>query len=52
MVTSGEKGGRRGKTGEGYSEVQTTRYKINQIKGCNIQHREYCKYFIITFYGV
>ena len=28
-------------------QVQTTRYKINWIQGCDTQHREYNHYFII-----
>ena len=52
VVTSGETGWRRGKTGEGDLEIQTTKYKINKIQGCYVQHREYNQYFIITLNGV
>ena len=50
-VTSGERGGRGGEIGQGDEEVQTTRYKINKLQGCNVQHREYSQYFIITLNG-
>lgn len=33
-------------------EVRTTRYKINKTQGCNVQHREYSKYFLITLNGL
>ena len=33
-------------------EVQTTRYKVNNIQGCNVHHREYNQYFTITLNGV
>ena len=52
MVTSGGRSGGRGKIGEGAQEVQITRYKINRLQGCNVQHREYSQYFITTLYGV
>ena len=33
-------------------EVPATRYKINKIQGCNVQHTEYSQHFIITSSGV
>ena len=48
MVTSGESGEGRVMIGGGDYEVQTTRYKINKIQGCNIQKREYSQYSVIT----
>lgn len=41
-----------GKIGEGDSEVHTTSYKIKKTWGCNIQHRDYIQYFIITLHHV
>ena len=34
------------------SRGRTTRYKITRLQGCNVQHREYCQYFIRTVCGV
>lgn len=39
-------------TGEGVQEIQTTRYKITKLQGCNVQHKENSQYFIITVYAV
>ena len=36
MVARGEVGGWIGELGEGEQEVQTTSYKINESKGCNV----------------
>ena len=33
-------------------EAQNNRYKINNIQGRNVQHREYNQYFIIIINGV
>ena len=30
----------------------SSRYKISRLQGCNVQHRKYSQYFIITLYGV
>ena len=52
MVSSRESEGGRGKIGIGDKEVQTSRYKIKKLHGCNVQHREHNQYFITTLYGV
>ena len=51
MVTSGEREGRRGKTGVEYFEEQTV-YKIDKQQGYIVQHREYSHYFVVTLSGV
>jgi len=48
VVTSRERGGRRGKLGERYR----LRYKINKTQGCNVQHSEYGQCFIIMLIGM
>ena len=30
----------------------SSRYEISRLQGCNVQHRKYSQYFIITLYGV
>ena len=52
VVTSGEMAWGRSKIGKGCEEVQTTRYKINKLQGCNVQHKKYIQHFIITLNGV
>ena len=42
----------RAKRNEGNKEVQITRYKINKLQGCNVQHRVYIQYFIMTLYKI
>ena len=51
MVTSGEK--EKGGHGKG-RELRGTnaKNKINQIQGCNTEHRKYSQYFIITSNGI
>ena len=37
------------------TQIKYTRYfiyKVNKIQGCNVRHREYNQYFIISLYGV
>ena len=48
VVTSRERGGRRGKLGERYR----LRYKISKTQGCNVQHSEYGQCFIIMLIGM
>ena len=52
VVTSGEGEGGRGTIGVRGSVVQTTMYKINELQGYIVQHREYSQYFIVTINGV
>ena len=35
-----------------HEEVQTTMYKMNNLQGYSVQHREYSQYFMITLNGV
>ena len=41
-----------GEAREGDQEAKTTGYKRNKVSECNVQHRDYNKYFITTFDGV
>ena len=44
--------GRQGKTGARDNEVQTTMYKVSQLQGYLVQHKEYSQYFIVILNGV
>ena len=47
VVTSGEREAGRDSIG-----VQTTMYKINELQGYIVQHRQYSQYFIKTLNGI